>query len=290
MKHEKPVTKSSPKKLPAKKAARKAAKGARAPGLVIRPSKNGPLGKTQLQFNKLMKSLEKTRERHALEQARLDDALQVSSRELMPLVEGVKRLNRDLVIQGMEAMQKMKLTARRRESFSDLLHGKASDLLMDPVGLSDEDIEKLKAIADELGPDEEEKRLMDEEDADEFDYLREMIEAQARAAGIEVDLSGLDIHSGPEEFERQIRERLEEAVEQAGDPQSAKPKKPRKLTQAQAERERKRLELEQARNRDLKRKFPPKWRGRMRRFPLFYAGWTTFWEFLFSGYICRTLG
>jgi 1-acyl-sn-glycerol-3-phosphate acyltransferase len=40
----------------------------------------------------------------------------------------------------------------------------------------------------------------------------------------------------------------------------------------------------------LQRKFPPKWRGRMRRFPLFYAGWTTFWEFLFSGYICRTLG
>jgi hypothetical protein len=260
MKHEKPVQKSTPnkaaaKRKPAKKAARKAAKGARAPGLVIRPGKDGPLGKTQQQFNKLMKSLEKTRERHALEQARLDDALQVSMRELMPLVEGVKRLNRDLVTQGMEAMRKMKLTARRRESFSDLLHGKASDLLMDPVGLSDEDIEKLKAIADELGPDEEEKRLMDEEDADEFDYLREMIEAQARAAGIEVDLSGLDIHSGSEEFERQLRERLEEAVEQAGRSQAAAPEKPRKLTKAQAEKEQKRLELELARNRDLKSLF-----------------------------------
>lgn len=224
-------------------------------GLVIRPGKDGPLGKAQQQFNRLMKSLEKTRERHAQEQARLDDALQVSIRELMPLVEGVKRLNRDLVIHGMDALRTMKLTARRRESFGDLLHGKASDLLADPVGLTAEDLEKLKAIADELGPDEEEKQLMEKEDREEFDFLRQVIEAQARAAGIEVDFSDLDIHSGPDEFERQIRKRLAEAAERTSHSNSDAPKEPRKLTKVQAEKERKRLELEQARNRDLKSLF-----------------------------------
>ncbi len=236
------------RKATAKKTVRKA-------GLVIRPGKDGPLDKTQQQFNRLMKSLEKTRDRHATEQKRFDDALVIAIRELMPLVEGIKRLNRDLVIHGMEAMKNQKLTARRRESFGDLLHGKASDLLDDPIGLSDEDIIRLQAIADELGPDEEEKRLMDEEDKEEFDFMRKMIEAQLRAAGMELDLSDLDLHGDPEEFERQMNQRLEEAAAKMGETQAAMPKRPRKQTKVQAERELKQRELEQARNRDLKSLF-----------------------------------
>ena len=66
-------------------------------GLVIRPGTGAPLSRTQVEFNRLMKTLETTRTRHAREQARLDEALVISSRELMPLIEDLNRVNRDLV-------------------------------------------------------------------------------------------------------------------------------------------------------------------------------------------------
>jgi hypothetical protein len=254
MKREQAGKQGTSKKAAAKKA-KNAAKGARAPGLVIRRGKDGPLGKAQQQFNRLMKSLEKTRESHAKEQARLENLLQVSSRELMPLVEQIQRANRNMVVLGADALLTMKLTARRRHWFADLLHGKACDLLGDPVGLTDEEIKELEEIAENLGPDEEEKQLMAEEDREEFEFMRKMIEAEARASGIDLNLGDLDIHGDPEELERQVRERLEEAAARMDKSQSAKPKKPRKLTKAQEKRERERLELEQARNRDLKSLF-----------------------------------
>ncbi len=211
------------------------------------------MGKTQQQFNRLMKSLEKAQDSHAREMARLDEALAISSAELMPLVEGIKRVNRDLVLRGVEALGKMKLTARRKDALADLLFGKAEELLVDPVGLSDEDISKLEAIAEELGPDEEEKRLMAEEEQEDFELFREIIEAQARAAGVELDLGDLDPQADPEDFDRLVRERLDEAAARMEETKATR--NPRKLTKAQAERERQREEIEQARNRDLKSLF-----------------------------------
>ena len=222
-------------------------------GLVIRADRDTPLSRTQAEFNRLMKTLEATKERHALEQARLDEALATSIRELMPLVEDLNRANRDIVFCGRKAWQNLKLTAKRRRWFGDLLSGKAADLLADPVGLLDEEIVSLRAVIDELGPCEDEQR-MQEDDAEEFDFLREMLEQTARQAGVELDLSDLDVNGDPEEFERTVRERLGAAAALFEDPAPAT-KRPRKPTKAQAEKERKRLELEDAKNRDLKSLF-----------------------------------
>ena len=112
-------------------------------GIVIRPGKDAPLSRTQTEFNRLMKSLESTKARHTSEQARLDDALATSIRELMPLVEDINRVNRDLVFKGRKALQTLKLTAKRRHWFGDLLSGKAADLLADPVGLNAEEINEV---------------------------------------------------------------------------------------------------------------------------------------------------
>ena len=94
-------------------------------GLVIRSGRGAPLSRTQEDFNRLMKALEATKARHAREQARLDEALDTSIRELMPLVEQINRVNRDLVFTGHKAQQTLKLGAKRRHWFRDLLSGKA---------------------------------------------------------------------------------------------------------------------------------------------------------------------
>jgi hypothetical protein len=222
-------------------------------GLVIRPGAGALLSRTQVEFNRLMKSLESTKARHAREQARLDDALVTSSRELMPLIEDLNRVNRDLVFKGRKAWQTLKLSAHRRRWFGDLLSGKAAELVADPVGLSAEEIAALEAVVAELGPSVEEQRM--QEDKNEgFDFLREMVELTARQAGVELDLGDLDPKGDPAEFERIVRERLGAAAalfENA--PPAAK--RPRKPTKAQAAKELNRLAQEEAKNRDLKSLF-----------------------------------
>ena len=222
-------------------------------GLVIRPGAGALLSRTQVEFNRLMKSLESTKARHAREQARLDDALVTSSRELMPLIEDLNRVNRDLVFKGRKAWQTLKLSAHRRRWFGDLLSGKAAELVADPVGLSAEEIAALEAVVAELGPSVEEQRMQEDEN-EGFDFLREMVELTARQAGVELDLGDLDPKGDPAEFERIVRERLGAAAalfENA--PPAAK--RPRKPTKAQAAKELNRLAQEEAKNRDLKSLF-----------------------------------
>ncbi len=219
-------------------------------GLVIRPGKDAPLSRTQVEFNRLMKSLESTKSSHAREQARLDEALATSIRELMPLIEDLNRANRDIIFCGHKALQTLKLSAKRRDWFADLLCGKAEDLLADPVGLSEEEIGMLESIVQELSPVEEE-----DSDNEKFDFLREMIEQTARDAGVDLDLGDLDPSGDPVEFVRAMRERLNAVAGMSGDGQSATNNRPRKPTKAQAEKERKRLEQEEAKHRDLKSLF-----------------------------------
>ena len=225
--------------------------------LVIRPRVGAPLSRTQVDFNRLMKSLENTRTRHVSEQARLDEVLGIAIRELMPLIEEINRVNRDLVFSGHHAWQTLNLSAKRRLWFGDLLSGKASELLADTVGLSAEEIEKLVNVIEELGPGVDEQR-MEENDHEEFNFVRGMMEQAARDAGLELDLSDLDPNGDPEEFDRIANERLRAAFGalNASADSPAGPAKPhRKPTKAQAEKERKRLELEGARTRDLKSLF-----------------------------------
>lgn len=237
-----------------RKSAKKSAPGK--PGLIIRPGASAPLSRTQLEFNRLMKSLEAARTRHAKEQARLDDTLGTSIRELMPLVEGLNRVNLELVLKGHNALQNLKLSAKRRLWFGDLLSGKANQLLGDPVGLSAEEIASLEFIQEQLGPSVDEQRMKEEEN-EEFDFLRMMIEQAAHHAGVEVDLSDLDPKGDREEFERLVRERLgaAAAIFENNAESAAAAKSRRKPTKAQAARERERLAREEAKKRDLKSLF-----------------------------------
>ena len=222
--------------------------------LVIRPRVGAPLSRTQVDFNRLMKSLETTRTRHAREQARLDEVLGIAIRELMPLIEEINRVNRDLVFSGRHAWQTLKLSAKRRLWFGDLLSDKARELLADPVGLSAEEIERLENVIEELGPGVDEQRMA-ENDHEEFNFVRGMMEQAARDAGLELDLSDLDPNGDPVEFDRIANERLRAAFGSSNSAAASPAKAQRKPTKVQAEKERKRLELEGVRTRDLKSLF-----------------------------------
>jgi hypothetical protein len=222
-------------------------------GISIRPDGGATLSRTQLDFNRLMKNLEATKTRYKREQAQLDEVLMISIRDLMPLIEGINRTNRDLIFMGRDACCNLKLTAKRRHWFGDLLSGKSADLLADPVGLTEEEIGRLQAVIDEFGPPESEQQMQEDEE-EEFDFLRQMLEGAARAAGVEMDLSDLDLKGDPMELDRILRARLGDAAALFEGASSGAGKK-RKPTKAQVEKERKRQEIEDAKNRDLKSLF-----------------------------------
>ncbi len=223
--------------------------------LVIRPGKDAPLSRTQVEFNRLMKNLEAAKLRHAGEQERLDEVLAIAIGELMPLVEDLRRLNRDLVFMGLKASKTLRLKPQRRHWLGDFLSGKAGDLLADPAGLSAEDIGLLEAVIEELSPCEESQR-MEPGEVGPLANLRKMMEQVAREAGLELDLSDLDTIGSREEFERAANERLRAAfgtVDRTGDASATPPR--RKPSKAQAAKQRAQLALEEARNRDLKSLF-----------------------------------
>jgi hypothetical protein len=142
-----------------------------------------------------------------------------------------------MIFLAADACSALKLTARRRMAFEDLLISKVAGLMEDPIGLGDEDVSKLEALYDALDPDEhpDDDDEFDGQVKAEFEAMRDMLEGAARHAGIELDLSGLDPTMDPEEFEQHVAERLEAAAESADSGKQTRRK--RKPSKAALERE-----------------------------------------------------
>lgn len=220
-------------------------------GLTFKSTGSAVLSPAQVEFNKLMKRLENVRTKHAKEQERLDRILASCICELMPLIDDLNRVNFELVIHGHAAFQTTKLTARRREWFGDLLSGKAAELLADPSGLTDEQLATVQKILDALGPSRLQQEMQAAE-ANEFDFLRSMLEGAARQAGVDLDLGDLDIHGDPVELDRQFHERMAAAAKAYEQNPFSEKNRKRKPSKAQLERERKQREIDEAKQRDLK--------------------------------------
>lgn len=219
-------------------------KPAQAQALMVVAPAGKELSPSQVQFNKLMKKLENARKRHQQEQQRLDHLLGICTLRLLPLVDALHRLGFQMVNLGFAAMSEIKFTARRREAIKDLLRHKALDLSMDSCGLSEEDLTRLNELLALLGGTKSE--VVEKEEAQAaFEQLRGMMEHAARESGIDLDLSDLDLHGDPAEFERILKQRLDAAA-------GAPPRPVRNPTKAQLKKEHQQKEAEEARNRDLK--------------------------------------
>lgn len=224
----------------------------RCDGLILTPAGKTSLTSAQVEFNRLMKRLEKTRDKHTREQSRLERLLATAIHELMPMIEDLHRSMYQLVIQAKQAMETSKLSAKRQHALADLISGKASDLLGDTVGLSEDNINQIEGIIQELGPSQQQQQLAEFE-ADDFDFFCQMVENAAKQSGVDLDLSDLDMTGDPAELERILKERMSGGfsggLESGFNPQPTRPRKP---TKAQLEKERVRQAQEETKTRDLK--------------------------------------
>ena len=212
--------------------------------LVLKAAAGAVLSPAQIEFNRLMAQLETARAKFERERVRLDRIMDALAHQLMPLIEETHRLDFELIMYLQNALSTFKLTYRRRESLEDLLRERARDLVVDTCGLAPAQLEALQKLMEEIDPgwiDSE-----SEEMGEGFDYLRAMMEETAREAGLEVDLSDIDLRQNPEEGMRKLHERLAAAKAAAARPLS------RKQTKSQIERERKQRAVEEAKQRDLK--------------------------------------
>ena len=212
--------------------------------LVLKAAAGAVLSPAQIEFNRLMAQLETARAKFERERVRLDRIMDALTHQLMPLIEETHRLDFELIMYLQNALGTFRLTYRRRESLEDLLRERARDLVVDTCGLAPAQLEALQKLMEEIDPgwiDSE-----SEEMGEGFDYLRAMMEETAREAGLEVDLSDIDLRQNPEEGMRKLHERLAAAKAAAARPLS------RKQTKSQIERERKQRAVEEAKQRDLK--------------------------------------
>ena len=219
-------------------------KGESKGALVLKPAAGAVLSPAQAEFNRLMAQLESARVKFERERVRLDRIMDALTHQLMPLIEETHRLDFELILHLQNALSTYKLNKRRRESLEDLLRERARDLVVDTCGLAPAQLEALQKLMEEIDPgwiDSE-----SEEMGEGFDYLRAMMEETAREAGLEVDLSDIDLRQNPEEGMRKLHERLAAAKAAAARPLS------RKQTKSQIERERKQRAVEEAKQRDLK--------------------------------------
>ena len=212
--------------------------------LVLKAAAGAVLSPAQIEFNRLMAQLETARAKFERERVRLDRIMDALAHQLMPLIEETHRLDFELIMYLQNALSTFKLTYRRRESLEDLLRERARDLVVDTCGLAPAQLEALQKLMGEIDPDWIERES--EEMEGDFDDLRAMMEETAREAGLEVDLSDIDLRQNPEEGMRKLHERFAAAKAAAARPLS------RKQTKSQIERERKQRAVEEAKQRDLK--------------------------------------
>ena len=225
--------------------------------LSIKAAPSAALSQAQIEFNKRLKALERAQATHDRKRRRLESDLTTCRDVLMPLVEDFNRARYQLVIDTIESARKFKLSKRRREALDDLMGDQVEELLVDPAGLSEEEIAALEALSKEfLGPEPEDEEPTPEEQEmvrEEFEALREMLESAAQQSGVELDLDGLDPNGDPDQFLEEMEKRLANAGESFRDAaMGSAPKPKRKRTKAALERERLKQETEEAKKRDFK--------------------------------------
>ncbi len=218
------------------------------PSIIITQAAGNALSLAQVEFNRLMKSLENARAKHVREQGNLDAMLVVVSKELMPLIEELQRGNRDIVFRSAEGLRFFRFSKKRKELLKDLIAAKARELLHDSVGLDEKDLKALDAIASEFDPPPPEEELK-KRVTEEFKELRDILKAVAARAGVDLDLSGINPEMEPADFQREMEERFRAAIAGA---KSSRPKKARKQTKAQLDKALKIKEQEEAKKRDIR--------------------------------------
>ena len=217
--------------------------------LIVKAGHGSLLSPAQRRFNQLMRKLEQMRERYRQNEHSLDGLLEAYGLEIFPLVGKLGKLNFALVTECRAALDQFKLSKNRRKRLRRLIHLKSIQLLNNPDGLTEDDQATLERLVEET-TDQATERAKSERLTEEFETMMDIAEAMADAAGVKLDLSGLDIHGDPDEFEAELQRRLEAAIQ--SDPADRAKGGRRKPNKTQLNYERRLREENEAKERDLK--------------------------------------
>lgn len=218
-----------------------------------------PLSHAQIEFNKRLLALEKARASLERKRRLLDKDLVTCREILMPELEQCMRIKAEMLSKLHNASKALNLSKRRRYALEDLIMIKIENLVLNAVGLTEEQTNALEAIAMEIAPATEQ-----DDDSDrkfmrlEFEELRALLEQAAREAGVKLDLSGIDPDMDPEELQSELHRRLAacgEEFHRAVCGEGPQPQRKRKQGKAALERERLQAEAEEAKKRDIKTLF-----------------------------------
>jgi hypothetical protein len=210
-------------------------------------NQSSELSTAQKEFNRLMKRLANQRAKYEKEQEKLDDLQHAIIEYVMPLIERCNLINCEIAFRVRAALDRINFSNRQRHLLNDLLLCKVQEILDDTIGVAEEDLEKLLAIAEELAPND--VVLPPTIDVEMLDAMKKL----ARDNGIELDFEEDDFAANPHDFEKKLVEFMEELDEKMKQQRgTALPDRKRKPTKAQLEKQRKRFELEEAKQRDLK--------------------------------------
>lgn len=96
--------------------------------------------------------------------------------------------------------------------------------------MGEEDLQHLETLVENLGPSVSDQEREELERA-ELDEMRWIVETMARSAGVDLDLSDLDLHSDPEEFECILHERFDAAQAAVGQaaPANVRQERPKEM-------------------------------------------------------------
>ncbi|PAW61707.1 MAG: hypothetical protein B9S37_04515 [Verrucomicrobiia bacterium Tous-C3TDCM] len=203
----------------------------------------------QVQFNKLMASLEKLRRDYDERHCKMEAMMREYNRLVFPTVSKLNQSNLSLVRLSFEAYQKIKLPKVTKLTFAEMICERCDKVLYDPTGLSDEEIELLQSVHSQLTP-----ATQAETDAQAKEEMLEAAEYYSQITGVAVDFSDIDLSMEPDAFEAELKRRMLDASERhmtkktiAGGRSSK-----RKPSKAQLAKQKREEEIEEAKTRNIK--------------------------------------
>ena len=162
----------------------------------------------QVQFNKLMASLEKLRRDYDERHCKMEAMMREYNRLVFPTVSKLNQSNLSLVRLSFEAYQKIKLPKVTKLTFAEMICERCDKVLYDPTGLSDEEIELLQSVHSQLTP-----ATQAETDAQAKEEMLEAAEYYSQITGVAVDFSDIDLSMEPDAFEAELKRRMLDASE-----------------------------------------------------------------------------
>ena len=211
--------------------------------LIISQTKQKPLNKQQMTFNKSIQKIEKLRAELKNTSEDLDKELAYYGKEIHPLEKETITKKKEIIrILFPQFKKKKKLKGEEKKMLKRCIAALIGDVFSNDNTPPEDD---LKDIFKEIMGESYEEAI-----AQEFEIMKEDMSDRFRENGVDIDLSELNKDMSEEEIAAKMKEISDKLKEQEEEMYAKKEK--RKKTSKQLEKEARNLQLEEVRNKNIK--------------------------------------